>query len=145
MICSYYLIANAIYDLSRYARYSSSFKKEKSKINQQAWITLDYHKIEKGLSIPNPRLGFGEKWIESEFLPQLERYYSDYGFDQVVGSCVGAMLFNYERNHIWIDGGLFSMTLAFALHSLNLGSCMLNICMLFTREKSCQAFIICPQ
>lgn len=31
-----------------------------------------------------------------------------------------------ERNQMWIDGGLFSMSFAYALHSLGLGSCCLN-------------------
>ena len=31
-----------------------------------------------------------------------------------------------ERNQGWIDGGLFSMSLVYALHSLGLGSCCLN-------------------
>ncbi len=31
-----------------------------------------------------------------------------------------------ERNQGWIDGGLFSMSLIYALHSLGLGSCCLN-------------------
>jgi nitroreductase len=31
-----------------------------------------------------------------------------------------------ERNQGWIDGGIFAMTLAFALHAKGLGTCMLN-------------------
>lgn len=31
-----------------------------------------------------------------------------------------------ERNQCWIDGGLFSMSLVYALHSLGLGACCLN-------------------
>lgn len=31
-----------------------------------------------------------------------------------------------ERNQCWIDGGLFAMSLIYALHSLGLGSCCLN-------------------
>jgi len=33
-----------------------------------------------------------------------------------------------ERHQIYIDGGLFSMSLMYALHSLNLGVCSLNWC-----------------
>jgi nitroreductase len=33
-----------------------------------------------------------------------------------------------ERNQCWIDGGLFSMSLVYALHSLGLGACCLNWC-----------------
>jgi nitroreductase len=31
-----------------------------------------------------------------------------------------------ERNQRWVDGGLFAMTLVWALHGLGLGTCMLN-------------------
>ncbi len=31
-----------------------------------------------------------------------------------------------ERNQVWVDGGLFAMSLAWALHGLGLGTCMLN-------------------
>lgn len=31
-----------------------------------------------------------------------------------------------ERNQAWIDGGLFAMSLVYALHSARLGTCMLN-------------------
>jgi nitroreductase len=45
------------------------------------------------------------------------------------------MLFNYERNQLWIDGGLFSMALLYALQSLGLASCCLNLCIPWTVEK----------
>lgn len=32
----------------------------------------------------------------------------------------------HERNQRWVDGGLFAMSFAWALHGLGLGSCMLN-------------------
>jgi nitroreductase len=32
-----------------------------------------------------------------------------------------------ERNQCWIDGGMFSMSLVYALHSLGLGTCCLNM------------------
>jgi nitroreductase len=31
-----------------------------------------------------------------------------------------------ERNQCWVDGGMFSMSLVYALHSLGLGTCCLN-------------------
>ena len=33
-----------------------------------------------------------------------------------------------ERHQIYIDGGLFSMSLIYALHSLKIGCCPLNWC-----------------
>jgi len=41
-----------------------------------------------------------------------------------LGCFVGAR----ERNQAWIDGGMFGMTLLYALHALGLGACALNAC-----------------
>jgi nitroreductase len=39
---------------------------------------------------------------------------------------LGAFLSVGERNQCWIDGGLYAMSLIYALHSLGLGTCCLN-------------------
>ena len=44
----------------------------------------------------------------------------------VVTSELGSMLSIGERNQGWIDGGLFAMTLVYALHAQGLGTCCLN-------------------
>jgi nitroreductase len=46
----------------------------------------------------------------------------------VVAGDLSAMMSSSERNEIWIDGGMFSMSLVYALHSLGLGTCCLNLC-----------------
>jgi nitroreductase len=33
-----------------------------------------------------------------------------------------------ERNQCWVDGGMFAMSLVYALHSLGVGTCCLNFC-----------------
>jgi nitroreductase len=40
-----------------------------------------------------------------------------------------------ESNQVYVDGGLFSMSLILALHSLGLGACCLNTCFPYTTEK----------
>lgn len=45
----------------------------------------------------------------------------------VTGDLSG-MISSSERNQIWVDGGMFSMSLVYALHSLKLGTCCLNLC-----------------
>ena len=40
-----------------------------------------------------------------------------------------------ERNQCWIDGGLFAMTLVYALHSQALGTCMLNWSVAANQDK----------
>lgn len=46
----------------------------------------------------------------------------------VIVVTVDAQLFSGsgERNQRWVDGGLFAMTLVWALHAINLSTCMLN-------------------
>jgi nitroreductase len=44
----------------------------------------------------------------------------------VITSRLDSFLSVGERNQCWIDGGLFAMSLIYALHSLGLGSCCLN-------------------
>jgi len=41
-----------------------------------------------------------------------------------------------ERNQGWIDGGMFSMSLIWALHSLGIGSCALNWSAEMERDRS---------
>jgi nitroreductase len=40
-----------------------------------------------------------------------------------------------ERNQCWVDGGLFAMSLIYALHSLGLGTCCLNWCTTKERDR----------
>lgn len=44
----------------------------------------------------------------------------------IVTSDLRSFLEPFERHQCWIDGGLFAMSLNYALHSLGLGACMLN-------------------
>jgi nitroreductase len=44
----------------------------------------------------------------------------------IITSELGAFLSVGERNQCWIDGGLFAMSIIYALHSLGLGTCCLN-------------------
>jgi len=46
-----------------------------------------------------------------------------------------------ERNQCWIDGGLFSMSLVYALHSLGLGTCCLNWSVTKERDKVLRSVI----
>jgi nitroreductase len=44
----------------------------------------------------------------------------------IVTSELGSFLSVGERNQCWIDGGMFAMSLVYALHSKGLGTCCLN-------------------
>ena len=58
----YYLIRAYIYDYRRYFNYSRSYN-EKTAIKYIGEIITLYHVIEKGLTMPNPRLGFGQEKV----------------------------------------------------------------------------------
>jgi nitroreductase len=53
----------------------------------------------------------------------------------VITSELGSFIDFGERNQCWVDGGLFSMTLAYALHAQGLGTCMLNACNTSERDR----------
>lgn len=42
----------------------------------------------------------------------------------------------HEHNQLFVDGGLVSMNLMLAIHAAGLGSCPLNTCMHYTKEKN---------
>lgn len=64
----------------------------------------------KALSFQNGNHGFGEKAGAVLIVTTNLCAYTDFG----------------ERNQMWIDGGLFVMTLVYALHARGLGTCFLN-------------------
>jgi nitroreductase len=81
--------------------------------NRQAWGLWSFHDrdaIERLASLQNGNAGFREQ------IPCL------------LVVTVDTRLFagSGERNQRWIDGGLYAMTLVWALHSLGVASCMLN-------------------
>lgn len=51
------------YDFQRYAKYSGVFRRERHIPSRGAWLTKEYHVIEKGLALPQPRPGFGGERI----------------------------------------------------------------------------------
>jgi nitroreductase len=57
------LVNNYIYDISRYLLYSNTFIKERDKETVEGRIIARYHVIEKGLALPETRLGFGKENI----------------------------------------------------------------------------------
>lgn len=87
--------------------------KSPSVCNRQAWHV--YHiqereNIDTALSLQNGNRGFGHE------VPCL----------LVIAADLAAFDSASERYQPWIDGGMFSMSLLLALHSLGLGACCLN-------------------
>lgn len=53
------LLANLLYDARRYLRWSAPAAGEPDRVQSAAMLTLNAHRIEKGLALPDPRPGFG--------------------------------------------------------------------------------------
>lgn len=69
-----------------------------------------------------------------EILEALKHQNGNEGFSQniqvllIVAGDLSSMMSSSERNEIWVDGGMFSMSLVYSLHSLGVGTCCLNLC-----------------
>lgn len=59
------LIEGYSYDLIRFFKYSNSYDKLKTESQYSALITYTYHVVEKGLTMPETRLGFGQGKVNS--------------------------------------------------------------------------------
>lgn len=87
--------------------------KTPSVCNRQPWHiyhTAEAAVIEKALKYQAGNRGFGEK------IPNL----------MIISTDLNAFMPGEEHYQHWIDGGLFSMSLIYALHSLGVASCCLN-------------------
>lgn len=51
----------------------------------------------------------------------------------------------HEHNQLFVDGGLLSMNLMLAIHASGLGSCPLNTCMPYPREKKLMTAAVIPE
>ena len=90
--------------------------------NRQSWrvVVLDDETTKnRALSFQNGNKGFGHE--ASQVL--------------VVGCDLRSFCFGVERNQAFVDGGLFCMSLVYALHSKNIGSCCLNWCVPSNRDR----------
>lgn len=87
--------------------------KSPSVCSRQAWHVYelsDRGQIDLALKHQNGNRGFGHE------VPCL----------LIVAADLRAFDSGYERYQPWIDGGMFAMSIVYALHSLGLGSCCLN-------------------
>ncbi|MDZ8187299.1 MAG: nitroreductase family protein [Nostoc sp. ChiSLP02] len=98
------LLSNYAYDFGRFVRNSSVSVKHpatnlqvETKTQFQARMTIDYHSIEKGLAMKEPRVGFGREVIQ-RLLSNLPIYLKKYGFDETVQITLNALLAYYSFN-----------------------------------------------
>lgn len=84
-----YMASNYLYDMRRYLKHSSTLGYG-SKNKLRARIIAIYHNVEKGLSLPAPRPGFGESNL-SYLLSAIDLYLSRYGVDEFLQAPASAL------------------------------------------------------
>jgi|TARA_B110000093_G_C12959635_1_gene406565 nitroreductase len=89
-----HIIIGRLYDIKKFSKHCSSVKPNINKVKLQAYITRQYHGIEKGLTLPDTRLGFGRPLIMA-ISKNLNLYISAYGIDDLVSHAVSALK-NYK-------------------------------------------------
>lgn len=86
-----------VYDYRRYLRHSASISRTDEKGKLRAVLTERYHSIEKGLSLANPRPGFGSKPI-GDIVELFPIYVNMYGRDTFTSCVVGVLSAYLEFN-----------------------------------------------
>ncbi|TYP69129.1 nitroreductase family protein [Paenibacillus methanolicus] len=76
------LLVNYWYDMRAFYRFSFETNRVKTKRHDEGNLIFYYHKIEKGLSLPKPRVGFAKQHVLYLF-DELEAYRQKYGWDNV--------------------------------------------------------------
>lgn len=84
------LFANLLYDAGRYRRWSSLGKAELSREQLSALVTLNYHRIEKGLALPAPRPGFGADAVRT-LITLLDQQFRRFGPDEAARSGIATL------------------------------------------------------
>ena len=98
------LINNCIYDYCFFRRWSGLPRLAPSRISLRALITMNYHRIEKGLSLREPRPGFGKYHIE-KLVRDLHSYIDRFGPDQTIVVAVNVLreYLEFNRRHDSVD------------------------------------------
>ncbi|MEZ9708136.1 nitroreductase family protein [Vibrio breoganii] len=87
----FYLWQCAIFDLKRFNQfYSSKYDSDLTRENLSAWILQDKHRIEKALTLPKPRLKFGEIAV-TRLIQNLNRYLAEFGTSEEFYFGIGAL------------------------------------------------------
>jgi hypothetical protein len=136
------LFRNFYFDFRRSLKWSFANNKISTETNLRALITMDYHRLEKGLALTQPKVGFGRDVIErlSHYLLSYQNGNRGFGDRASKVLIVASNLEHFasvgERYQGWIDGGMFAMSLFYALHSLGLGTCCLNWCVKHAQDRN---------
>lgn len=97
-------------DRRRYALHSTTLHKAETKEQKRGSLTFNYHKLEKGLALPEPRPGFA-KATALGLIKELKEYETEFGRDDMSEIVVSVLTeyHNANANH----GIVFSELAAF--------------------------------
>ena len=101
---------NKIYDLNLFYKYSFDQKHLETKEKFEYYLTKQYHIIEKGLALPEPRLGFGKETIVN-LINKSTKYYENYGISELltsISSCLSEYLDFHKINSINIESDYYT-------------------------------------
>ena len=90
-------VLNKIYDLQIFFRNSFTTNNLKSKESYQAFLTKQYHIIEKGLALPKPRAFFGKPKIR-QLIKVANTYIKKFGEDRIIKNIQGTLNTYLKRN-----------------------------------------------
>lgn len=95
----YMIIKIYHYDFKRFNQYHTDNALDKSDQKSfESWLLQDKHRIEKGLSLPEPKPNFGEAVIE-RLINNLHEYKNRFGKDHVFFIALGSLQ-AYEKFHL---------------------------------------------
>lgn len=83
-------LTNTWYDLRRYYKHSFVLRDPTTPEQMRYFLRMRYHTFEKGLAMPDPRPGFGQQKLAA-LLRVLDRYESQFGYDELVGIVVNVL------------------------------------------------------
>lgn len=92
---------NYLYDYNRFVKWSASEQKYASRLQAQALIIKEYHRIEKALALPDPRVPFGLTLVK-ELINIIQEYINKYEIDKSILISINVLeeyfVFHKERN-----------------------------------------------
>ncbi|MGB6297663.1 MAG: nitroreductase family protein, partial [Rivularia sp. (in: cyanobacteria)] len=91
------LKANYAYDFKQYLKFSLARTQIDTQIRHQAFITKEYHRIEKRLAFKEPRVGFAPDVIQN-LLANLRQYQKKYGLDETAQMALNTLFAYYQFN-----------------------------------------------
>ncbi len=96
------LLEACFYDFRRYSRWSALARMRMSRSNMRAVMAMNAHRLEKGLSLPEPRPGFGKATVRA-LLDNMQSYKTEYGTDNAVDIACNTLKayadFNRRHSH----------------------------------------------